>query len=187
MNEDIKKALEVLHQGGIILYPTDTIWGLGCDATNSLAVEKIHALKNRPENKSLIIFLASINQLEQYVDSVPELAYDLFEYATKPTTIILQNVKNVSPKLKAADGSVGIRIPKDDFCQKLLSRFKKPIVSTSANISGDLSPENYSEVKEYIINKVDYAVHWRQNERINPNPSSIIKLDANNQIKIIRE
>jgi len=187
MRQAINDALSHLQKGDNILYPTDTIWGIGCDATDSIAVEKIFNLKNRPNSKSMIIFLASINQIERYTDDVPEVVYDLFELATKPTTIILPGAKNIAPQLKAEDGSIAIRIPNDPFCQNLLQRFKKPIVSTSANISGAFTPSNFIEISEEIKNEVDHIVNWRQDDLSPSSPSSIIKIGKGNEIKIIRD
>lgn len=187
MKEDITKALEVLQNGGTILYPTDTIWGIGCDATNSCAIENIFKIKKRPDAKSMIILLPSINQLDRYVDDPPQIAYDLFEFATKPTTIILNGAKNISPRLKAEDGSIAIRIPNDPFCNQLLQRFRKPIVSTSANISGVGSPGIFIEISNDIKKQIDFIVKWRQDDIEASLPSSIVKIGSGNQIKIIRE
>jgi L-threonylcarbamoyladenylate synthase len=187
MKEDIKQALEVLKNGGIILYPTDTIWGLGCDATNAEAVKKIYEIKQRSDSKSMLILLDNPGFLSFYVEQVPEIAYDLIELADKPLTIIYPRAQKLAENLIASDGSVGIRFPKDDFCKQLIGRFKKPIVSTSANISGKSSPENFHDIDNEVVEKVDYVVKFRQDDYSKSEPSSIIKLGAKGEIEIIRK
>ncbi len=187
MQEDINKALEVLRNGGIILYPTDTIWGIGCDATNEEAVKRIYQLKKRADSKSMLVLLDNDAKLNSYVTQVPELAWDLIDFTTKPTTIIYPNAKNLAPNLLAEDKSVGIRITKESFSNTLCQRFRKPIVSTSANVSGEQSPLHFGNISDEIKNGVDYIVLYRQEETSNPSPSSIIKLEIDGQIKIIRE
>jgi L-threonylcarbamoyladenylate synthase len=184
---DIDKALEVLRAGGIILYPTDTVWGIGCDATNETAVAKIFNLKNRAEQQSMLILTDNINRISTYADDVPDVALDLMEIADQPTTVIFSNAKNIAKNLIAPDGSVGIRIPDDTFCQQLLERFKKPIVSTSANISGQPTPKFFSEISEHVKSGVDYVVSWRQNERKQAKASGIIKITPDSTITIIRK
>ncbi len=187
MTEDIKKALETLHAGGIILYPTDTVWGIGCDATNPKAVEKIYRVKQRAETKSMLVLIDSPAKLNNYVDEVPDMAWELIELSTKPLTIIYPNAKNLASNLIAEDRSIGIRVTNEDFSRKLCERFRKPIVSTSANISGEKSPTFFDEISEEIKSAVDYAVAYRQEDKTPAQPSSIIKLDVGNVIKIIRE
>ncbi|TLX77726.1 threonylcarbamoyl-AMP synthase [Labilibacter sediminis] len=187
MHDDLKKAVEVLQQGGIILYPTDTIWGIGCDATNEEAVKRIYKLKQREDSKSMLVLLDNEAKLNSYVEEVPEMAWDIIELSTKPTTIIYPNAKNLAGNLLAEDNSVGIRISKETFSQQLCQRFKKPIVSTSANISGQPSPASFEDISDDIRSHVDYVVKFRQGETSNPAPSSIIKLEVDGQIKIIRE
>lgn len=187
MKEDINKALDVLKSGGIILYPTDTIWGLGCDATNEDAVRRIYKIKQREDSKSMLVLLDNPGKLPSYVEEVPEIAWDLIETTDKPMTIIYPNAKNIAKNLVAEDNSIGIRITNEEFSNHLLFRFKRPIVSTSANISGEVSPKNFSEISEYIKNAVDYIVKFRQEETSNPNPSSIIKLGTGGEIEIIRK
>lgn len=187
IKEEINKALEILRAGGIILYPTDTVWGLGCDATNEEAVAKIFALKNREDSKSLIILLDSENKLQSYVQDVPDIAYDLIEYTEKPLTIIYSGAKNLAKNLINEDGSVGIRISKHDFCQQLIQRFRKPIVSTSANISGDPTPANFSEMSQKIIDGVDYVVDLEQESTEKKQPSTIMKLEADGKFIFIRK
>lgn len=186
LKDEIKKTLEVLKAGGIILYPTDTIWGLGCDATNEQAVQKILALKNRPPAKSLIILLDNDNKLQSYVNEIPDVAYELIEYAENPLTIIFSNAKNLAPSVINADGSVGIRIVKHDFCTELVQRFRKPIVSTSANLSGQPSPRFYDELDPEILSGVDYVVDFEQEKRTISKPSTIVKLGASGQFEFLR-
>lgn len=185
--EDIKNALKTLKAGGIILYPTDTIWGLGCDATNEAAVKKIFELKHRSDAKSMLVLTDSIFKVERVVDEVPEVAYSLVECADKPLTIIYDGAKNLAPNLIAEDGSVGIRITNEAFSKKLCEEFRIPIVSTSANISGEPSPHNFSEVSEAIKAGVDYIVSYRQDEKTSSTPSSIIKLGKGGVVTIIRQ
>ncbi len=186
MHEDIRQCLDVLNNGGVILYPTDTIWGLGCDATNAEAVKRIYNIKNRADSKSMLVLLDKAPKIQTYVKEMPEMAWDLMELSEKPVTIIYDGAQNIASNLMAEDGSVGIRITNEEFSQKLIERFKKPIVSTSANISGQPSPQNFSEIDEIIKNSVDYVVSYRQDETSRPSPSSIIKLGVNNEVTIIR-
>ncbi len=187
LREEVNKALEVLKQGGLILYPTDTIWGIGCDATNKEAVEKVYALKNRSESKSMIVLLDSDSKLQSYVREIPDVAYDLIEYAEHPLTIIYSNAKNLAENIINEDGSIGIRITNHPFCKELLQRFRKPIVSTSANISGQKSPANFSEIDEEIINGVDYVVDFEQEDLSIKKPSTIMKLEPDGRFVFIRK
>ncbi len=187
MHDDIKKALEVLKSGGIILYPTDTIWGIGCDATNEKAVEKIYKIKKREDSKSMLVLMENPALLERYVTEVPEIAWDLIEIATTPLTIIFSKAKNLAKNLIAEDGSIGIRFTKEAFSSQLLQRFRRPLVSTSANISGEKSPAYFDEISEEIRNQVDYVVEYRQDDHTPSQPSSIIKLGVGGQIEIIRK
>jgi L-threonylcarbamoyladenylate synthase len=187
MHNDIKKAVEVLKSGGIILYPTDTIWGIGCDATNPEAVGRIYQIKKREDSKSMLVLMENPALLERYVNDVPEIAWDLVEISTTPLTVIYPGAKNLATNLIAEDGSIGIRFTKEEFTTKLLQRFRRPIVSTSANISGEKSPAFFDEISEEIKNQMDYIVEYRQND-INPaQPSSIIKLWPGGRIDIIRK
>ena len=156
MTEDIKKACEVMAAGGIILYPTDTIWGIGCDATNEKAVQRVYELKRRTDNKAMLVLMDSEAKLDRYVSDVPDIAWDLISVSDKPLTIIYSSAKNLATNLLGADGSVGIRITNEEFSKKLCERFRKPLVSTSANVSGEPSPANFSEVSEVIKEGVDY-------------------------------
>ena len=185
--DDLKSALNTLKAGGVILYPTDTIWGLGCDSTNAEAVERIYNIKQRSDSKSLIILTDNINRIQQYVKNVPEIAYELMDVTDTPLTIIYPGAKNLALNLVADDASVGIRVCSDDFCNELIRRFRKPIVSTSANISNNASPSNFSEISKQIIDSVDYVVTHRQNDYEKHSPSSIIKIESNGAIKIIRK
>lgn len=187
MNEDIKRAFEVLIKGGIILYPTDTIWGIGCDATNEDAVKKVYELKKRVDSKALITLLDSSAKLGYYVKEVPEIAYDLIDMADRPLTIIYDNARNVAANLIAEDGSLAIRITNEKFSHELCKRFRKALVSTSANISGEPSPRNFGEISDEIKDRVDYIVTYRQNEQDSHKASSIIKLGISGEVKIIRE
>jgi len=187
MHDDIKKALEVLKSGGIILYPTDTIWGIGCDATNEKAVEKIYQIKKREDSKSMLVLMENPALLERYVTEVPEIAWDLIEIATTPLTVIFSNAKNLAKNLIADDGSIGIRFTKEAFSSQLLQRFRRPLVSTSANFSGEKSPAYFDEISEEIRNQVDYVVEYRQDDNTPSQPSSIIKLGVGGQIEIIRK
>lgn len=187
MTEDIKKALEVLKNGGIILYPTDTIWGIGCDATNEEAVQRIYQVKKRADSKSMLVLMENPALLDRYVDEVPEVAWDLIEVATTPLTVIYPGAKNLAKNLVAEDGSIGIRFTKEAFTSQLLQRFRRPIVSTSANISGEKPPTVFAQISEEIKKQVDYIVEYRQDDNTATQPSSIIKLGAGGQIEIIRK
>ncbi len=186
IKEEVDKALDVLKKGGVILYPTDTIWGIGCDATNEKAVQRVYEIKKRDDSKSMIVLLDNEARLPAYIDYVPEQAWDLIEYSDKPLTVILSGARNVAKNIIAEDGTIGVRITKDEFCRKLVERLRKPIVSTSANISGEASPQNFSEVSAEIKSSVDYVVDLRQEETEKKAPSRIIKVGKKGEIKIIR-
>ena len=185
--EDLNNALAALNAGGIILYPTDTVWGLGCDATNETAVAKINEIKGRPAEKSLIILLDNDNKLQSYVTEIPEVAYELIEYAESPLTVIFDGAKNLAKNAINADGSIGIRVVKHRFCEQLLQRFRKPIISTSANISGQATPLFFDEIATEIIESVDYVVEFEQESRTQKKPSTIIKLGPSGEFKFIRK
>ncbi|MGE5393970.1 MAG: L-threonylcarbamoyladenylate synthase [Candidatus Saccharibacteria bacterium] len=187
MIEDIKAAIEVLQKGGVILYPTDTVWGLGCDATNEEAVKKLNDIKKRDISKGMIVLMENAALLDRYVEQVPEIAFDLIELSDRPLTIIYDRAKNLAKNLVAADGSIAIRITSEAFSAELVRRFKKPIVSTSANVSGKKTPATYHEIPQEIIASVDYVVKYRQNETQKGRPSSIMKLGRGGEVKIIRE
>jgi L-threonylcarbamoyladenylate synthase len=184
---ELKKALAVLKKGGIILYPTDTVWGIGCDATNDAAIERIKDLKKRSANKSFIILLDDEGKLIRYVKEVPEQAFTLIEFAERPLTIIYDQGVNVSRNAIAADGSVAIRVTHDKFCKQLIYRLQKPLISTSANISGSESPATFSDIDAEVLNGVDYVINLRQNEKAKEKPSTILKLESNGRIRFIRK
>ncbi|MDX9881487.1 MAG: L-threonylcarbamoyladenylate synthase [Prolixibacteraceae bacterium] len=183
----MRKALDALQKGGIILYPTDTIWGIGCDATNEAAVQRIFRIKKREDSKSMLVLMENANLLERYVEEIPEVAYDLIELSEKPVTIIYDGAKNLAKNLIASDGSIGIRITSENFTRQLIRQFKKPVVSTSANVSGGPSPVCFSEISEEIKSAVDYIVRYRQDDHTPAVPSSIIKLGSGGEVKIIRK
>jgi L-threonylcarbamoyladenylate synthase len=186
LKDEVNKALKVLQDGGIILYPTDTIWGIGCDATNTEAVQKIFALKQREESKSMIILVDTDNKLQSYITEVPEIAYQLIEFAENPLTLVMPGARNLSSALIAEDGSVGIRVSNHPFCQQLIQRLRKPIVSTSANISGEPSPEYFGKISQDIIDGVDYVVDIDQHSMEKKAPSTIMRLDPNGSFEFIR-
>ncbi len=187
LKEEVAKALKVVQEGGIILYPTDTIWGIGCDATNTEAINKIYRLKQRDESKSMIILLDTENKLESYISDVNPLAYDLIEYAENPLTLVMPGARNISPALISSDGSVGIRVSKYPFCQQLIQRMRKPLVSTSANISGKPSPQYFSQIDEEIINGVDYVVDIDQQSMEIKTPSTIMRLAPDGKFEFLRK
>lgn len=183
---DINNALDVLRAGGLILYPTDTIWGIGCDATNPAAVERVYRLKGRDQTKSLIVLLDNENKLPGYVHEVPEIAYQLIEYTERPLTIVYSGAKNLAPNLIAEDGSIGIRIVEHAFCSPLLQRFRKPLVSTSANPSGHPAPKNFSEISQEIIEGVDYVVSYGQDDERENQASMVMKLEPGGKFSFLR-
>jgi L-threonylcarbamoyladenylate synthase len=184
--EEINKAVEALKEGKTILYPTDTIWGLGCDASNEEAVKKIYEIKER-DKKAFIILIADIGQLRDYVSQIPDVAWDIVDYAEKPLTVIYPKGRKVAENLLSDDGSIAIRLVRDEFCKKLIQKFRKAIVSTSANLSGMPSPGSFKEIDERIIEKADHVVNFKQNEVLNLKPSTIIRLELNGEIKFIRK
>lgn len=183
---EIDEAVEILRQGGIILYPTDTVWGLGCDATNSEAVEKIYALKKRSDSKSLITLVSDADMIGKYVKVIPEIAVNLIEVNDKPMTIIYPGAMGLAGNVIAEDGSVGIRIPQHDFCRQLIRKFRKPIVSTSANISGESAPSFYEDIPIEIIEAADWVADPVLQEGSTGEPSQIIKVGLGGEIQIIR-
>ena len=186
-DEDIRKAVEVLRQGGTILYPTDTIWGIGCDATNPEAVRKVFEIKRREDSKALICLVDSPGRLQRYVRNVPDVAWDIIDLATRPTTVILNGAAGLAPNLLAEDGSVGLRVTSEVFSQQLCYRFQKAIVSTSANISGEPAPQTFADISEEIKNAVDYVCLSRQRDTSRHEPSSIIKLTPTGEVTVIRK
>lgn len=187
ITEDIAQAVRTLRNGGLILYPTDTIWGIGCDATNEEAVKRVYSLKRRSDSKSLICLVDSPDRLQRYVRQAPDVAWDLIEYAEKPLTLVLDGAVNLAPSLIAEDGSVGMRVTRERISHELCYRLQKAIVSTSANLSGEPSPANFLEVSEDIINGVDYVMKSRQNDYSKAVPSQIIKLGVDGRVSIIRK
>lgn len=186
MEEDIKACIDVLKRGGLILYPTDTIWGIGCDATNAEAVKKVYALKHRDDEKALIVLLDSVDHLDHYVVDVPEMALELLDVAVKPLTIVYDGAYNVAQNLLGENDSLGIRIPHEEFSQRLCAAFGKPIVSTSANVSGAESAKVFSDISDEIKHGVDYVVNYRQDDAKPRSASNIIMLHSDGTFKIIR-
>lgn len=185
--EEIKRACDVLHKGGVILYPTDTVWGIGCDATNEEAVRRVYEIKHRTDSKAMLVLVDSDVKVQSFIHEVPSVAWDLIELSEKPLTIIYDGARNLASNLLAEDGSVGMRVTREEFSKLLCFRFRKPIVSTSANISGEPAPRSFVEISDEIKQAVDYIVAVRQDEPPCAVPSSIIKLGAGGQVKVIRE
>jgi L-threonylcarbamoyladenylate synthase len=183
---DVENALRVLQQDGVILYPTDTIWGIACDAANETAIQKVYAIKAREDTKSLIILLADMQDLLHYVAAPDPAVFDYIEQAQRPTTIIFENAINLPEKLVATDGSIAIRIVQDPFCRHLIKRLRKPIVSTSANRSGGPSPQHFGAIPEVIKSSVDYIVQWRQEDTTPAQPSQIIKWNRDGTTTVLR-
>ena len=184
--QDIAQAVKVLRDGGVILYPTDTVWGIGCDATNEQAVNRVYAIKRRDDSKAMICLVDSDVRLQRYVRNVPEVAWDVMEYATKPTTVILDDAVNLAPNLIAEDGSIAMRITREPFSKELCYRFQKPLVSTSANISGEPAAQNYRDIAPELLEAVDYVYFSRRQEHKPHTPSSIVKLTRDGIVTIIR-
>lgn len=186
INEEIQKAFEVIQQDGIILYPTDTVWGIGCDATNEEAIAKIYKLKQRDDSKSMIVLMNGEKMMYNVFKDIPEVAWQIIDLSEKPTTLILDNPRNVAKNIIAEDKTLGVRMVKEPFCFKLMERMKKPLVSTSANISGQPTPIAFKDISPEIINGVDYVVNLHR-DKINGKPSTIIKLTSDSQVKVIRK
>lgn len=184
--DDIRQAVEVMNRGGVILYPTDTIWGIGCDATNEEAVRRVFAIKRRDDAKALISLVDSEAKLQFYVREVPDVAWDLLECAERPLTVIYDGARNLAPSLLAEDGSAGIRVTHEEFSRNLCMRMRRAVVSTSANISGQPSPRCFSDISPELIAAVDYVCTSRREEKANPPASNIIKLGTGGLVKIIR-
>ncbi|MDT3402476.1 L-threonylcarbamoyladenylate synthase [Mucilaginibacter terrae] len=187
LRDEVKKAFEVIKDGGIILYPTDTIWGIGCDATNTEAIQKIYSLKQRALEKSMIILLDIDAKMESYISEVPAIAYDLIEFAENPLTLVMPGAKNISPALISEDGSIAVRVTSHPFCKQLIERMRKPLVSTSANISGQPSPQNFSQIAPEIIEGVDYVVDIDQHDLSIKKPSTIMRIDPTGLFEFIRK
>lgn len=186
MQKEINQAVQTLKSGELILYPTDTVWGIGCDASNADAVEKVFKLKQRVDSKALICLVIDDRMLKKYVKKIPEVAYDILDVSEEPITIIYDDPQNLAKNLIASDNTIGIRIPNDDFCFQLLRRFNGAIVSTSANISGQPTPNSFKEIHPDILKGVDYVVNLHH-EKISIKPSSIIKLGNDGKVVIIRQ
>jgi len=187
LDRELINALAALHSGGVILYPTDTVWGIGCDCTNANAVDKIFKIKKRDSSKSLVLLVDSDARLLRYVKAVPDIAWELMQYSDKPITIVYPEGKNIAKNMIGPDKSVAIRITADSFCKNLIRTFDNGLVSTSANISGKPSPQNFSDIDTEILNAVDYVVNLRQEERNPASPSAIIKVGMKGEIQIIRK
>ena len=195
--DDLQQAVRVLRAGGVIVYPTDTVWGIGCDATNEDAVRKVYALKHREDSKSMLVLLDGAGKLQGYVEHVPDAAWDLLECTAhdrdsqglqpRPLTIIYPGAKNLAPNLIAEDGSIGIRITQEPFSKALCEQLHRPIVSTSANISGEPTAKNFRQISQAVLDAADYVCRYRRNDETEKRPSSIIKLGIDNQIQIIRK
>jgi len=186
LQDEVKKAVDVMRKGGVILYPTDTVWGIGCDATNEEAVRRVYAIKRRDDSKALICLVDSDVRLQRYVRNVPEVAWNLIELATRPLTIIYDDAFGLAPNLLAEDGSVGIRVTKEEFSHELCYRMQKPVVSTSANISGEPTAQTFDEISDEIKESVDYIVRYNQRCKEKHLPSNVIKMKPDGQFKIIR-
>lgn len=186
IKQEINQAIATLKKGGLILYPTDTIWGIGCDAKNAEAIDRVYALKKRPDAKALICMVSDFKMLNQYVSDIPEVAYDILKYAVKPTTIIYDKPIRVAQNLLPEDESLAVRVSRHDYSKHLIRKFKRPIVSTSANISGQPSPKSFQEIDPAILAGVDYVVNLERKKK-NGAPSAIIKLKNDGTVHIIRD
>lgn len=184
--EEVRRCAEIMKKGGIVLYPTDTVWGIGCDATNSEAVKRIYALKKRTDSKAMIVLVNGLPMLERYVEEVPEVAYELLDAAVSPLTVVYDKGINLAPELLAADGSVGVRLTGERFSSALCRALGRPVVSTSANISGAPSARFFSEIAPEIVEGVDFIPNYRRSDTTAHRPSSVIKLSASGEVKILR-
>ncbi|MDR1720464.1 MAG: threonylcarbamoyl-AMP synthase [Dysgonamonadaceae bacterium] len=187
MEEEVKRACAVLAKGGVILYPTDTVWGIGCDATDIDAVRRVYEIKQRDDAKSMLVLIDSAEHLAHYVEALPAIAMELVTVSENPLTVIYEGARNLASNLIAADGTIGIRVTNEDFSHALCRRFRKPVVSTSANLSGAPSPATFAEIDAAIIQAVDYVVNYRRDDLRRARPSSIIKLGNKGEIQIIRQ
>ena len=183
---DVRQAVSVMRQGGTILYPTDTVWGLGCDATNSAAVRRIYEIKRRSDSKSMLTLMDAVGRVDYYFDRVPEIAWDLWEVTDKPLTLILPRARNIAPELIAEDGTMVVRITKEEVSNTICARLRRPLVSTSANISGEPTARCFADISQEIKDAVDYIIPLRQEEKKNPAPSGIIKVEDGGVVTVIR-
>lgn len=186
MNEEVRKTARYLKKGLVILYPTDTIWGIGCDASNAEAVSRVYRIKRRTDRKSMLVLIDQFSRLASHIDIIPERVRNLIDREEKPVTIIYPGAKNLAENLIAEDGSVGIRITSDPFCQQLVRRIGKPIVSTSANYSGGKAPSSFAEIDPELFKEVDYVVNWRREEIAESAPSTIVKLEPDGKLTTLR-
>lgn len=184
---DIKNAVECLKKGGVILYPTDTVWGIGCDATNEEAVRRIYQIKKREDSKSMLCLVDKADRIQRYFRQVPDVAWDMIDCATTPLTVILDGANGVAPSLIAEDGSLGVRVTQEEFSKQICYRLQRPLVSTSANISGEPTTGLFRDIPQEIIDQVDYVVSFRRGEGKKAKPSSIVKLSLDGQVTIIRK
>lgn len=187
VNQDLNNCLDALRRGGVVIYPTDTVWGIGCDATNSEAVKRVFEIKRRADSKALITLVDSVATLECVVDEVPEVAYQLVDVAVEPLTIVYDRGVGVAPELLAEDGSIGVRITSEEFSRELCRRFRRPIVSTSVNISGENAPKSFSDINPTLLEAADYVCESKRNEPWATKPSTVIKLSSGGLIKILRK
>ena len=187
LQDEVNKALEVIRKGGVILYPTDTIWGIGCDATNEAAVKRVYEIKRRADSKAMISLVDNPNRIVRYVRNIPDVAWDMMELATKPLTIIYDDVMGLAPNMIAEDGSAAFRVTKEEFSHELCYRFQKPIVSTSANISGEPAASNFADISPELLEAVDYVCKSRRQEKKPHTPSSIVRLRPNGEVEVIRK
>lgn len=187
VDSDFIKALETLRKGGVILYPSDTVWGIGCSATNDKAVRRVYEIKRRAENKSMLVLLDQASKIEKYVQKVPDIAYELIEVSVDPLTIIYPEACDLAGSLVGEDGTIGIRVTNDRFCQSLIRSLRAPLVSTSANFAGEKTPNLFFQIDKELVKMMDYVVEYRQKDTTQAKPSSIIKLSANGAIEVIRK
>ncbi|MCD7722091.1 MAG: threonylcarbamoyl-AMP synthase [Prevotellaceae bacterium] len=183
---DIRNAVEAMRKGGVVLYPTDTVWGIGCDATNEAAVRRVFEIKRREDNRAMLCLVDSADRLQRYFRRIPDVAWDLMDCATEPLTLVLQGASGVAPSLVAEDGSLGVRVTKDEFSRQMCFRLQRPIVSTSANISGEPTPAFFKEINGEIVSQMDYVVQFRRGDTTRRKPSHIVKLDLDGAVTIIR-
>lgn len=186
LNKDIDAAVRVLDEGGVILYPTDTVWGIGCDACNPAAVEKVYRIKNRPDSKALITLVGSVGDLHRWVEDVPPVAGEMIAASERPVTVVFDKGRGLASNLLAADGSVGLRVTSELYSRALCERLGRPVVSTSANVSGEPSPSFYAEISPEILSRVDYIASFRRDDTVPRQPSQVVKISSDGTVKILR-